>query len=152
MGRQVLPRSEEHTSELQSRRDLVCRLLLEKKKKINVPVFIKKTYNLSKVYLRQKKQQRRRYLQQVETAQNLEEVFYSCCVFFFFNDTATTEIYTLSLHDALPISLPVILLVVFGEVFHGTIGTTGVAFRQYFTAGIIASGIMSATFVNVGAS
>src|SRR6266487_6875305 len=26
------------------------------------------------------------------------------CLFFFFNDTATTEIYTLSLHDALPIS------------------------------------------------
>src|SRR5574340_620214 len=26
-----------------------------------------------------------------------------CFVFFFFNDTATTEIYTLSLHDALPI-------------------------------------------------
>src|SRR2546430_13637536 len=30
-----------------------------------------------------------------------------CCFFFFFNDTATTEIYTLSLHDALPI-LPVV--------------------------------------------
>src|SRR5204862_7808952 len=29
----VVGRSEEHTSELQSRRDLVCRLLLEKKKK-----------------------------------------------------------------------------------------------------------------------
>src|SRR2546430_4248608 len=29
------------------------------------------------------------------------------CSFFFFNDTATTEIYTLSLHDALPISLDV---------------------------------------------
>src|SRR5690349_23435530 len=29
----VANRSEEHTSELQSRRDLVCRLLLEKKKK-----------------------------------------------------------------------------------------------------------------------
>src|SRR3712207_8001358 len=28
---------------------------------------------------------------------------HSVCVFFFFNDTATTEIYTLSLHDALPI-------------------------------------------------
>src|SRR2546421_5151769 len=28
-------RSEEHTSELQSRSDLVCRLLLEKKKKLN---------------------------------------------------------------------------------------------------------------------
>src|SRR5258708_36992576 len=26
-----------------------------------------------------------------------------CSFFFFFNDTATTEIYTLSLHDALPI-------------------------------------------------
>ena len=26
-----------------------------------------------------------------------------CTLFFFFNDTATTEIYTLSLHDALPI-------------------------------------------------
>src|SRR2546426_10425782 len=25
------------------------------------------------------------------------------CLYFFFNDTATTEIYTLSLHDALPI-------------------------------------------------
>src|SRR5690349_22215149 len=29
----IVERSEEHTSELQSRRDLVCRLLLEKKKK-----------------------------------------------------------------------------------------------------------------------
>src|SRR2546430_17250299 len=27
--------------------------------------------------------------------------------YFFLNDTATTEIYTLSLHDALPISLPI---------------------------------------------
>ena len=26
-------------------------------------------------------------------------------LYFFFNDTATTEIYTLSLHDALPISV-----------------------------------------------
>src|SRR5438067_3683731 len=31
-GLQIVPRSEEHTSELQSRFDLVCRLLLEKKK------------------------------------------------------------------------------------------------------------------------
>src|SRR5699024_12660214 len=31
--RPAVPRSEEHTSELQSRFDLVCRLLLEKKKK-----------------------------------------------------------------------------------------------------------------------
>src|SRR5258708_36417897 len=33
----------------------------------------------------------------------LSNHIYSC--FFFFNDTATTEIYTLSLHDALPIWL-----------------------------------------------
>src|SRR6266496_5649719 len=32
MALRTIPRSEEHTSELQSRRDLVCRLLLEKKK------------------------------------------------------------------------------------------------------------------------
>src|SRR2546429_4489986 len=31
--------------------------------------------------------------------------FRSLYFFFFFNDTATTEIYTLSLHDALPISV-----------------------------------------------
>src|SRR2546430_8721684 len=30
-------------------------------------------------------------------------------IFFFFNDTATTEIYTLSLHDALPILVAVVL-------------------------------------------
>ena len=34
----------------------------------------------------------------------LNLLFFSYCFcFFFFNDTATTEIYTLSLHDALPI-------------------------------------------------
>src|SRR6266403_5090278 len=40
-------RSEEHTSELQSRRDLVCRLLLEKKKKRrrHVPVLKQKRKN-----------------------------------------------------------------------------------------------------------
>src|SRR5690349_22313922 len=32
----TVARSEEHTSELQSRRDLVCRLLLEKKKKHSI--------------------------------------------------------------------------------------------------------------------
>src|SRR2546429_4024941 len=41
----------------------------------------------------------------------------ACLFFFFFNDTATTEIYTLSLHDALPIYL-------FRE--HGTRGVGGV--------------------------
>src|SRR6476660_10506946 len=35
----------------------------------------------------------------------LEPIFSYVFHFFFFNDTATTEIYTLSLHDALPIFL-----------------------------------------------
>src|SRR2546422_1106644 len=35
----VFERSEEHTSELQSRLHLVCRLLLEKKKKKNIPTY-----------------------------------------------------------------------------------------------------------------
>src|SRR5690349_23126832 len=34
--RWLAARSEEHTSELQSRRDLVCRLLLEKKNRLNI--------------------------------------------------------------------------------------------------------------------
>src|SRR5438094_6045511 len=38
-GRRVLFRSEEHTSELQSPYDLVCRLLLEKKKKNTGPKY-----------------------------------------------------------------------------------------------------------------
>src|SRR3712207_8511841 len=32
-----------------------------------------------------------------------QSIYYIVFIFFFFNDTATTEIYTLSLHDALPI-------------------------------------------------
>src|SRR2546427_12176742 len=37
---------------------------------------------------------------------HLPSLFTFLCFFFFFNDTATTEIYTLSLHDALPIFCP----------------------------------------------
>src|SRR5256885_12855010 len=39
-------------------------------------------------------------------------------VFFFFNDTATTEIYTLSLHDALPISAWLWTITVRSNRFH----------------------------------
>ncbi len=49
-------------------------------------------------------------------------------------------------------ALPIILLVLFGQIFHGEVGHTGVSFRQYFIAGIIASGLMSTTFVGVGVS
>ena len=41
--------------------------------------------------------------------------FFSFFSFFFFNDTATTEIYTLSLHDALPIFVSVSTF--FGTLF-----------------------------------
>src|SRR5688572_32552638 len=36
----------------------------------------------------------------------VSHVFFRAVPFFFFSDAATTEIYTLSLHDALPISRP----------------------------------------------
>src|SRR3989442_6127589 len=42
--------------------------------------------------------------------------------FFFFNDTATTEIYTLSLHDALPISMTVTDLAILGAAIAGSHG------------------------------
>src|SRR2546422_6920003 len=42
--------------------------------------------------------------------------FQSSCFFFFFNDTATTEIYTLSLHDALPIYI----VIKNGHIIDGT--------------------------------
>src|SRR6266403_6370808 len=48
-GPPAYSRSEEHTSELQSRRDLVCRLLLEKKKQ-------KRNQNLSETTKTRKKQ------------------------------------------------------------------------------------------------
>src|SRR3712207_9574537 len=41
---------------------------------------------------------------------------YYCSLLFFFNDTATTEIYTLSLHDALPICPASRAAVLIGEL------------------------------------
>src|SRR2546422_3423831 len=45
----------------------------------------------------------------------VDAVFENQKEFFFFNDTATTEIYTLSLHDALPIYLRVVISPSSGE-------------------------------------
>src|SRR4249919_1551068 len=98
-------RSEEHTSELQSRENLVCRLLLEKKKKINV--------EFRDGYKKKQQNQQHKAPIQPQTAVLSAHVCYLAearfgvqflALFFFFNDTSTTEIYTLSLHDALPIS------------------------------------------------
>src|SRR6266487_879039 len=92
-------RSEEHTSELQSPVHLVCRLLLEKKKtprswrRRRADRFVALLCALCA-----------RPGRQPASCRGPAPAF-SC--FFFFNDTATTEIYTLSLHDALPIlSIP----------------------------------------------
>src|ERR1017187_7625708 len=82
-------RSEEHTSELQSPMYLVCRLLLEKKPDLSFarPAIGKSVQPGLRTVHSEKSPDRRHFL---------------VCPFFF-NDTATTEIYTLSLHDALPI-------------------------------------------------
>src|SRR5471030_1588391 len=80
-------RSEEHTSELQSLRHLVCRLLLEKKQR-----HARRRVAARRILRCARGARRRRHGRRS----------------FFFNDTATTEIYTLSLHDALPISARVV--------------------------------------------
>src|SRR5882762_1180050 len=89
-----LERSEEHTSELQSHLNLVCRLLLEKKK--TSPSTTETTWNF---YTKTSHGLRMVCLRPSEIRLLTESTSS-----FFFNDTATTEIYTLSLHDALPIS------------------------------------------------
>src|SRR2546429_8857508 len=43
--------------------------------------------------------------------------------FFFFNDTATTEIYTLSLHDALPISDQPSIMEIYNDAVQSTTAT-----------------------------
>ena len=54
-------------------------------------------------------------------------------LFFFFNDTATTEIYTLSLHDALPISL----LKHYSDFTQGVLDVSGlVLFLSYTVLGL----------------
>src|SRR6266446_2968422 len=97
-------RSEEHTSELQSPCNLVCRLLLEKKKRLSSPrTKVNKSLRM--------RQQIRRYCGSLGSIPRLDVYVVSVnrrktslgLRSFFFNDTATTEIYTLSLHDALPI-------------------------------------------------
>ena len=49
-------------------------------------------------------------------------------------------------------ALPVVLLIIFGAIFTGKISGTSVNYREYFTTGIIAVGIATTTFVNLGIS
>src|ERR1035438_7017256 len=97
-------RSEEHTCELQSLRHLVCRLLLEKKQIVCEPMAIHGTDGRG--------DRRKRAAAVLGTChrfgrcQRAAELL--CAVgmnslAFFFNHPATTGIYPLPLHDALPI-------------------------------------------------
>src|ERR1035437_868428 len=97
-------RSEEHTSELQSRQYLVCRLLLEKKltawpRGRAVGTWTLRPGTSAFRPVAASKSRTRTY---ANSAQGTHLTSTGVAAFFF-NDTATTEIYTLSLHDALPI-------------------------------------------------
>src|SRR3954463_5878718 len=97
-------RSEEHTSELQSHDNIVCRLLLEKKKVKRIIGFKRRDSMTKCVYHQQNARGHpvrpswSASVLLVSLPPPLFPVF-----FFFFKDTATTEIYPLSLHAALPI-------------------------------------------------
>src|SRR4051795_10979017 len=106
-------RSEEHTSELQSHSHLVCRLLLEKKKLDRKSTRLNSSHTLISyaVFCLKKKNGSRGCVspgvgvrQPQDRAARGRASRYRRA-FLFFNDTAPTEIYTLSLHDALPICL-----------------------------------------------
>src|ERR1039458_739843 len=98
-------RSEEHTSELQSLRHLVCRLLLEKKKnKKKETTYATTRYKQNRIgRLASTAHLLDRSLSQPIQPSSyyfLSPIFF----FFFFNDRAPPEIYPLPLPDALPIS------------------------------------------------
>src|ERR1039457_1873753 len=97
-------RSEEHTSELQSPCNLVCRLLLEKKS-TREGARARKRGGVRADRTRACAQATRHGESTAgpEPDGGVQRQGLSSQYFFFFNDTATTEIYTLSLHDALPI-------------------------------------------------
>src|ERR1019366_8734181 len=92
-------RSEEHTSELQSLTNLVCRLLLEKNEH-----FSERVCSVTQLAFGPADHCRNAQKDRQETAWEHACAQEPGVCLFFFNDTATTEIYTLSLHDALPIS------------------------------------------------
>src|ERR1039457_2140724 len=96
-------RSEEHTSELQSPCNLVCRLLLEKKKH-NQRHVAQRTGGRSLGGAFRKALESGHACARVGPGTLGSALRWVILAqIFFFNDTATTEIYTLSLHDALPI-------------------------------------------------
>jgi len=51
---------------------------------------------------------------------------------------------------AFTFALPVVLQIIFGAIFSGDVSGTHVPYREYFTCGIIAVGIVTTTFTNLG--
>src|ERR1022692_477586 len=97
-------RSEEHTSELQSPCNLVCRLLLEKKKRKPMGAALRPLVQLrwdSAPEIVQQDQPRSGCW--AHATGHIVEVDFGNAGFFFLNDGGTPEIYPLSLRDALPI-------------------------------------------------
>src|ERR1039458_10356730 len=98
-------RSEEHTSELQSLRHLVCRLLLEKKKPIvNRHPGLSENTTPAFVHGPRPRAPTRAPGPWPRHNKRTSPTTYHLLPRFFFNDTAPTEISPLSLPDALPIS------------------------------------------------
>src|ERR1039457_4836602 len=95
-------RSEEHTSELQSPCTLVCRLLLEKKI-TGIQQLRNARGRLGGCKWCRHRQERSGACYRKVMACLGPQLRLPLHIRFFFNDTAATEIYTLSLHDALPI-------------------------------------------------
>src|ERR1039458_6283468 len=103
LRRSEVDRSEEHTPELQSLRHLVCRLLLEKKKLHPTGSHPPAQPNTNTYPHPHPRVVEWGNVLPVLVAPPRPLIGKIRACIFFFNDTATTEIYTLSLHDALPI-------------------------------------------------
>src|SRR6516225_4767260 len=96
-------RSEEHTSELQSHVNLVCRLLLEQTKRTPPPCATHWARNPAPDGRRGGARPNRSSASATRGHPREATDGHIVPESFFFNDTASAEIYTLSLHDALPI-------------------------------------------------
>src|SRR3954465_8379367 len=96
-------RSEEHTSELQSHDNLVCRLLLEKKKIHHLDETAQRTeYNTTAPPMTHCVTHDSTRLAVAAPGVCLLLISVPCCAFFFFKDTAPPEISPLPLPTAFP--------------------------------------------------
>src|SRR5215475_13752356 len=113
-------RSEEHTSELQSRENLVCRLLLEKKKINNINIRRRITIPLTLSTLKLLRNFTRRQvviLNRVASYIGISQSFF--CVFFFLMIRRPPRSTLFPYNDALPIQLHPLVCAAFNADFDG---------------------------------